>query len=426
MKPATMLVYSSLFPSPALPNAGLFVRERAFRAARQRPIVVVAPQAWFPFQALGRLVRPGFRPRAPAFSTDNGIEVHRPRWLSFPGVLKRLDGLLMAISVYSCVRRVVRQHGVAGIDAHFAYPDGRAATLLGRWLRLPVMVTLRGKEERQLRSGVASGVRRAIRDADRLVAVSAALAEIAVGCGADPARLRVIGNGVDLDKFRRLERAAARRELGLPEAAPVLVSVGGLVERKGFHRVIACLPRLLKRYPDLVYLVVGGNSAEGDMGTALREQVAACGLASHVRFLGQVEPARLAVPLSAADVFVLATSYEGWANVFLEAMACGLPVVTTRVGGNAEVVTSDRLGTLVAFGDATALESAIVAALEHPWDRDEIVAHAARHGWDARIAQVLAEWDALLESRPPSAARTPAQPVSGSPRDHNAIRMEDR
>jgi len=194
----------------------------------------------------------------------------------------------------------------------------------------------------------------------------------------------------------------------------------------GFFRILQ--PRRYGGYGfDLeTFLRVTMTIAEGDMGTALREQVAACGLAAHVRFLGQVEPARLAVPLSAADVFVLATSYEGWANVFLEAMACGLPVVTTRVGGNAEVVTSDRLGTLVAFGDATALESAIVAALEHPWDRDEIVAHAARHGWDARIAQVLAEWDALLESRPPSAARTPAQPVSGSPRDHNAIRMEDR
>jgi glycosyltransferase involved in cell wall biosynthesis len=421
MKTATMLVYSSLFPSPALPNAGLFVRERAFRAGRQRPIVVVAPQPWFPFQALGRLLRPGFRPSAPTFSIDEGIEIHRPRWLSFPGVLKSLDGLLMALSVYFCVRRIVGQRNVAGIDAHFAYPDGRAATLLGRWLRLPVMVTLRGKEERQLRSNVAPGVRRAIRDADRIVAVSAALAAIAVDCGADPTRVRVIGNGVDLDKFRRLERNAARCELGLPEGARILVSVGGLVERKGFHRVIACLPKLLDRFPDLVYLVVGGNSAEGDMGAALREQVATAGLESHVRFLGQITPDRLAMPLSAADVFVLATSYEGWANVFLEAMACGLPVVTTRVGGNAEVVTSDRLGMMVPFGDATALESAIAGALERWWDRDAIVTHAAGHGWNARIPQVLAEWDALLGSRPASPARRPAQPVTAPSHDHNAV-----
>jgi glycosyltransferase involved in cell wall biosynthesis len=421
MSGTTMLVYSSLFPSSAMPNAGLFIRERAFRAGRQRPIVVVAPQPWFPLQALGRLVRPGFRPRAPAFSIDDGVEVHRPRWLSFPGVLKQLDGLLMAISVYSCVRRIVRDKGVAGIDAHFAYPDGRAATLLGRWLGLPVMVTLRGKEERQLRSNVAQEVRRAIRDADRVVAVSDALARIALRCGADPARLRVIGNGVDLDKFRRLDGVAARRELGLPEGVPMLVSVGGLVERKGFHRVIACLPGLLARFPKLVYLVVGGSSAEGDMGAALRKQVAAAGLEQHVRFLGQVGPERLALPLSAADVFVLATSYEGWANVFLEAMACGLPVVTTRVGGNAEVVSSDDLGFLVPFGDAAELESAIARALERSWDRTAIVAHAAGQKWSARIPQVLAEWDALVADGPRSTARASAQTVSAARHDHNAI-----
>ena len=112
--------------------------------------------------------------------------------------------------------------------------------------------------------------------------------------------------------------------------APVLESVGALVERKGFHRVIECLPALRRRFPGLRYLVVGGPGPEGDWGARLRRDVIDLGLQECVVFLGTLAPGELNVPLSAADVFVLATRNEGWANVLLEAMACGLPVVAFR------------------------------------------------------------------------------------------------
>jgi glycosyltransferase involved in cell wall biosynthesis len=133
------------------------------------------------------------------------------------------------------------------------------------------------------------------------------------------------------------------------------------------------------------------------MSRALHAQVAALGLEDHVRFLGPMAPDRLPVALSSADLFVLATSYEGWANVFLEAMACGLPVVATRVGGNAGVVSSPALGRLVPFGDASALGAAIAEALRTRWDRAAILAHARANSWDARIPLVLEEWRALSQ-----------------------------
>ena len=141
---------------------------------------------------------------------------------------------------------------------------------------------------------------------------------------------------------RRETRRAPSLEL--PSDAPVLVSVGALVERKGFHRVMECLPILRSRHPGLRYLIVGGASPEGDWSAVLRRRAQELGLQDCVVFLGPLAPERLKVPLSAADVFVLATRNEGWANVFLEAMACGLPVVTTDVGGNAEVVCDRGAG----------------------------------------------------------------------------------
>jgi len=171
----------------------------------------------------------------------------------------------------------------------------------------------------------------------------------------------------------------------------VLVSVGALVERKGFHRVIKVMPELIATNPNLQYLIVGGATAEGDIQAELEQQVREMGLDGRVHFLGMMPPAELKLPLSAADLFVLATSNEGWANVFLEAMACGLPVIATDVGGNAEVVCRPELGTIVPYGDQAALHDALQAALSQTWNRKLIRAYAEENARDSRIAYLTEE-----------------------------------
>ncbi|MGE0112813.1 MAG: glycosyltransferase [Aquabacterium sp.] len=385
-----LLVYSSLFPSPVQPNAGVFVRERMFRVGAHLPIVVVAPTPWFPFQSVLRMFRPHFRPMPPAHQQQDGVDVLYPRYFSIPGVFKQWDGLFMALSTYAMVKRLHQAGRVDIIDAHFAYPDGYAATLLGRWLKVPVAITLRGTEARHARTPALVGpLKKALQGATRLIAVSSELLRLAVQLGADPARALVVGNGVDISKFQPHSKDQARAKLGIAPHARVLISVGGLVERKGFHRVIPLLPELLKTYPDLVYLIVGGASAEGDNRAELEKMVADLGLGAHVRFLGPKPHEELAAVLSAADVFVLATRAEGWANVFLEAMACGLPVVTTDVGGNREVVCRPELGEVVPFGDAQALGKALQAALRARWNAECIRQYAQENAWPHRVQVLL-------------------------------------
>jgi glycosyltransferase involved in cell wall biosynthesis len=380
-----LVVFSSLFPAPRQPTAGVFVRERAFRVGKVLPLVVVSPKPWFPGEGLIRWFRPTYRPKAPIVDEQFGVEVLFPRFLSIPGLLRRLDGLSMAVFTYRMLRRL-KARGYNVIDAHFAYPDGYAAVLLGRWLGLPVTVTLRGTEGRLSRDPVlASKLRTVFHDAQFVIAVSDSLRQLAVAAGLPEGRGQVVGNGIDLERFRPVAKIAARRRLGLAEDDRVLITVGGLVERKGFHRVIAAMPSLVEKHPALHYLVVGGPCPEGDMGAALRAQAAELGLSDKVRFLGPMAPDDLKWPLSAADVFVLASRNEGWANVILEAMACGLPVVATSVGGNAEVVADERLGTIVPFDDPGALVEALDDALLRDWDRGAIRAHAEANSWDSRI-----------------------------------------
>jgi glycosyltransferase involved in cell wall biosynthesis len=133
------------------------------------------------------------------------------------------------------------------------------------------------------------------------------------------------------------------------------------------------------------------------------------GVSDAVHFTGAIDPDELHESLSAADVFVLATSGEGWANVFLEALACGLPVVATDVGGNAEVVGDDSVGIVVPPSNPEELQAGIAAALRRNWNSDHIRAYACANGWDRRIEDLVNAFCALAP-REGIAAASPGQP----------------
>ncbi len=397
MSEPRLIVYSSLFPSAAAPATGTFIRERMFRVARQLPVVVVAPQPWSPFDWLVRRFRPSFRPQAPTHETMDGIEVYRPRFFCLPGVLKRLDGHFMAIATLPTVRRLVERGRAPIIDAHFLYPDGWAATRIAARLGLPVTISIRGsKDEWLIGTNRERHLVEAMNAATRLFAVSDALKRnVAVRLGIDADKVSVIGNGVDLDKFSPVDKLEARRRLRIADDAKVIIGVGGLIPRKGFHRVIPLISELRKRHPGLVYLIVGGGTTQADMRSQLEALARECDVSDAVRFCGSQPPEMLKWFYGAADVFVSATEHEGWANVFLEAMACGLPVVTTRVGGNEQVVTDPRLGELVEWWNPDKFREAIDRALGDVWDVVAIIAHARSNTWDERISRLVAEFKSI-------------------------------
>lgn len=395
MNQPKLLVYCSLFPSKKRPNAGVFIRERMFRVGQELPIIVVSPVPWFPFQGVIRYWKPYFRPQPDKFEVQQGVEVYFPRFFSIPGVFKSWDGFFMALGSWSILRKHRNEFNI--IDAHFAYPDGYAATLLGKWFQVPVTITLRGTEV-PLAKMLGRKVRmlKALSNATRTFSVADSLKQHVGALGANTNKIRVVGNGVDINKFYPLDKQTQREALNIPDNAKVLISVGALVERKGFHRVIEVLPELVKQYPELIYLIVGGDSPEGNIKEQLIQQVKALKVENHVRFLGALPSTELNKPLSSADVFVLSTANEGWANVFLEAMACGLPVVTTDVGGNKEVVNNDELGVIIPFGDKSMLVNALFQSLKQKWHKNSIIQYAQDNAWDTRIKILVDEFKKLV------------------------------
>ncbi len=397
LKQPRLVVFSTLFPNTKQPNAGVFIRERMFRVGKYVPLIVVAPVAWFPGQAIIRRFKPHFRPEPEKQEIQQGITVYHPRFFSIPGVFKWLDGYFLAAGSYFLMKKLKKEFSFNIIDSHFAYPDGFAATLLGKWLTVPVTITLRGTEIRHAKTkSLKHLLINALKRATRVFSVSASLRNHVINLGIPADKVRVIGNGVDTTKFYPLDRTDMRSKQGLKPEDKVLITVGGLVERKGFHRVIEAIPALLKEYPNLKYLVVGGPCAEGDWTEKLQTMVKELNLQEQVRFLGPLPPEQLKDILSAADVFVLSTRNEGWANVILEAMACGLPVIATDVGGNAEVVKYNSLGTIVPFDDKQALENAVNNALQKNWDKEKIIQYAKDNSWDNRVEILLSEFRNLV------------------------------
>lgn len=382
------LVLSTVFPNVCRPTYGVFVRERVRHVATRCEVQVVAPVPWFPAQHW----LPGREhPRPPAIEEQCGFPVYHPRVFSIPGVAKSLDGIFYFLSLLPFLSRLQRRFAFEVIDAQFAYPDGLGAVLLGRALRRPVVITLRGYEAELASYALRRPQLRFALSRARVIAVSDSLRQLAGDLGVQQERARVIPNAVDASLFHPRDKRAARAHLDLPQDRTILLSVGAFVEGKGHERVLDGLARIVARRSDLLYVAIGNSGGHHSRLVAIRRRVRAEGLEKHVRL--EVARPHDEMPwwMAAADLFCLATRREGWCNAIMEALACGLPVVTTRVGGNPEIVRDGDDGFLVPCFDAAAFADAVVRGLDHGWDRAAIAQRAAARSWDDTASAVIAE-----------------------------------
>ena len=395
-----VLVFTTVFPNGAQPVHGLFVAERLRHLARRAELRVVAPVAWF------RRRRPG---RAVA-----ELQAVHPAFCYLPGLLKCADGFLLFASALPAIRAIRRQFEFDLIDAHFGYPDGVAAVLLGRWFRRPVTITLRGSELDMARSRSRAVVMRwAIRRTARVIAVSPELGALALRLGARPDVVDVIGNGVDTARFRPLDRAAVRRALGIEAGTKLIVTVGHLASIKRFDTFLDVLQMLVREQPDVRFVIVGGPAAaSGAYPKQLLARIDRLRPAGVASVTGPVPPAVVADWLNAADLFVLTSRREGSSNAIREALACGCPLVAGDVGDVRATVPAACGIVVAADADSGTWRDAVLSALGRRWDREAIRAHAATLSWTAVAERVLACWHEAAEERPGAYVATAGRETS--------------
>jgi glycosyltransferase involved in cell wall biosynthesis len=317
--------------------------------------------------------------------------VERPRFLALPGTAGVFHAAMLRRALVPLLDRLFAERPFDVIDASFFFPDGPAAVALGRRYGVPVSVKARGADIHHW--GRASATRAQVRAAGRgaagLLAVSAAMARDMVALGLPSPRVH--HTGVDLDAFVPGDRAAAKCAVGID--GPLVVSVGALIPRKGHDIVVDAVAAL----PGVTLAIAG----EGPLHDMLAARAKALGIAARVRLLGSVPHAELPRWLAAADAMALASTSEGLANAWIEALACGTPIVIPDAGGAREVVLDDDAGRIVER-EPVAVRAALAALLAVPPAPDAVRRHAERFTWAANTAALYAHLAALTGRLPVS------------------------
>ena len=262
--------------------------------------------------------------------------------------------------------------------------------------RRPLVLSVRGSDIHLVEKGLMALLHRWIYNRmDRVVAVSEDIARKLAKIGVPKAKIQVVANGVDR-RFAPGDRAATRRRFGLPAEGCIVLFVGLLVPVKGLEILVEACARIAGEKP--LCLLVG----EGPQQLDLQRIAAERGIADQLRFVGRRSTDEIPAWMAAADMLVLPSYSEGRPNVVLEAQACGLPVVATRVGGTLELVRDGVTGLLVESGDAQGLAEAV----ERLRSDRELCQSLSRAGieqartmtWAASADQIATIYQDLLEA----------------------------
>ena len=384
-----ILTLSTLFPSASRPNFGIFV-ERQTAALTSVPdfaVTVINPIgiAPWPLSLIGDKTRV-----ADLHNEQWGeLDVYRPRFAAIPKIGGRLNPAMITRAVMPVAKRLHARIGFDLIDAEFFYPDGPAAMRLSDVLGIPFTIKARGADIHHWgkQRGCAGQLLEAANKAAGLLAVSGALKADMVALGMDADKIVVHYTGLDQSRFVPRDRAEEKRRLGI--AGPLILSVGALIPRKGQDLLIAALPAL----PDAMLMLVGQGDSEADY----RDMAARMGVADRVSFMGNVPHDDLPALFAAADVMALVSSSEGLANAWVEALACGTPIVASDVGGIRELVKTPEAGRIVER-TPEAIAAAVKDILANPPSREAVAANVSAFSWNENARQ-LAEFFRNVVSR---------------------------
>jgi glycosyltransferase involved in cell wall biosynthesis len=388
-----ILTFTTLYPSASQPQHGIFVEARLRKLVESGAIGarVVAPCPWFPFRST-RFGRYAMFARMPGEETRHELHIDHPCYPLLPKIGMSTAPLALSAAVLPFLRRQIR----AGrdfdlIDAHYFYPDGVAAVLLGRALGRPVVVTARGSDLNIIAQHAIPRrwIRWAAQHADGLVAVSSGLKQRLLELGIAAERVRTLRNGVDLALFRPYDRKAARHALGFTR--PTLLAVGNLVALKRHCLIIEALAEL----PGVELAIAG----EGPERRAIERLARDRHVDDRVRLLGRVPQDSLPEIYSAADLLLLVSSHEGWPNVLLESMACGTPVVVSEIEGIADIIGAAEAGRILRDVTPSRLADAVRDLFAAPPDRAAARLYAEQFDWQSTIQGQIALFHEVFERR---------------------------
>lgn len=392
-RPLNILTLSTLFPNAAAPNFGIFVeRQTAELASRPEANVTVINPLGLPPWPLNKHKQYSETAKLASHEQWRGLNIFRPRFTLVPVIGGSSNPSRIAASVFPLIKALHEQSAFDIIDAEFFYPDGPAAMRLSQMLGIPFTIKARGADIHHWGSNpkCRKQILEAAGKASGLLAVSEALKKDMIALGLDNHgtggdKIQVHYTGLDQDKFRPVNRGKAKKKLGI--SGPLFICAGALIKRKNQALVIEAL----REFPDAT-LLLAGTGEEENAYRALAENL---GVAGRTRFLGSVPHDKLPQLIAAADISILVSKSEGLANAWVEALACGTPIIISEAGGARELVCSDVAGRIVPE-DPAAIVEAIKEILAAPPAQEDVRATVSHFSWKNNGDQLLSFFQQIV------------------------------
>lgn len=395
-----VLVLSHMYPVNCNPVNGIFVHEQV-KALSEAGIKVrvVSPKPWAPWPIKHLSKKWKAYSEIPEQDDIDGIPVYYPKYLTYPkGLFFASSGKHMYRGIRDTVAKIHKEFPFDIIHAHVALPDGNAASMLARDFGCPFVVTIHGQVFQQTifrNHNCRNEIGRTLRRADKVITVSTKLKRI--GMEAFPEvkeKILVVSNGIDP---KEIEERGSELQITSEKAKPIVLSVSNLIETKGIDLNLKAIAKLREKYPDIQYTVVG----DGHKRKALEDLTSQLGLEKHVKFVGRVDHKTVFSYMSKCDVFSLPSWKEGFGVVYLEAMACGKPVIGCRGEGIEDFVEDKVNGLLVQPKDPDSLAEAMDFLLSHPEEREKIEECARKlvfekYTWAENAKKTIATYRAVM------------------------------
>ncbi len=374
-----VLFVSNLFPDQHEPYRGLDNATVLHRLTPECEIRVLALRPSLPFK------RRVSQPRS-------GDEALNPSYLPVPYVPKiggPVNHLLAARALREPLREMRRKFAFDVVLGSWIYPDCCALSLLAEELQFPFVAIAQGSDVHQyLRMPVRRRIiSQCLPRARHVITRSGELARLLGDAGIDLDKAGPVYNGIDFERFSPGSAEETRKALGLPVHVPVILFVGNFLPIKNPLHLVEAHAEICRdqQLAGAILVMVGGGPLEAE----IRRKADALGFGKQVILAGRHDAANVARYMQAADLLCLPSQNEGVPNVILEAFACGLPVVASRVGGIPEVHSGDTMGRLFEAGNHAELCAALRDVLLTPPDRQAIHRHALQFSWDRAAASYL-------------------------------------
>ncbi len=387
-----ILFVSNLFPDSTAPYLGLDNATLLHQLRDFFDVRVICPRPSLKASSLYRSTSVKLMPR----EIDKAFQPHFIEVPYVPFFGSHFNHRLMRMRLRRPISSLIRQGGIDSILCSWLYPDGCAVSSIIRGSGVPLVLITQGTDTHQY---IKHPLRRklimdAVEKSGAVIARSDELARLLTIAGADSGKVHSIHNGVNQSIFYPRDREVCRQQLGLARDAKVIVFVGNFLPVKNPEFLLKAFSS--RRIDDKVILTMIGN---GPLKSRLARIAESLGITDRVVFTGPLDSENVARWMGVSACLCLASHNEGLPNVVIEALASGLPVVASDVGGIGELVNRPELGCLVPTGDIKGYVSAIVRQLNQVDSRTQTAIGDSRFSWGEcaqKYAQII---DCLINAK---------------------------